>query len=1265
MNTLGMRARIGFLVIGVLGFWSIAEAGTVYVAKTGNDANDGLSWATAKVTVQAGLDTAVAGDEVWVAAGTYVERIAMTAEVALYGGFTGNEIDRVQRNWTANVTLLDGNAGGSVVSVSSGATSATRIDGFTIRNGGSISGEGGGIYCNDSSPTIANNRITANTVLSGGGIYCRGGFPLITNNTIAANSASGTAGGILCANSSPTIANNVITANTSSVGSGIYCYGGSPLIANNTVVANQCRDARGGAIDSSSSSPTIANTLVAFNSAGVRVQGSGTPILRANCVFSNGAFDYSGVADPTGTNGSISANPRLADVAHGNMHIQSDSPCVNTGDDAQVQADWRDIDNQSRIAGSHVDIGADESDGTVWPEGSHGIVRVSPGGNDSQDGSSWALAKRTVQAGIDVAVVSGGEVWVHAGTYYERLTLPPFVYLYGGFSGTETARDGRDWAANTTILDGQSGGSVVTVLPGERISAIDGFTIRNGRGKSGGGVYCPSSSPMILNNIITGNSASSDGGGIFSGNSFSPVISNNTIKGNIVTGDNSQGGGISCENSSSTITNNTIRDNRASVYGGGIYFESGTPTIANNTIIANGGAYGGGVYCSSSSGTLANNMIIANGASYGGGVYCVSSSLTIAGNTIVANSAVHGGGGIYHYGSSPAVTNTIVAFNSSGICQSNAKTPSLRYNCVYGNTAYDYSGLADPTGKDGNISADPRLANVAYGNMHIQPDSPCLNAGDDAAARSGSPDIDGQARIAGSHVDIGADESDGAVWLNEPRIVRVSPEGRDTNDGSSWASTMRTVQAAVEVASAKGGEIWVRAGTYDECIALAPFAYLYGGFSGAESIRTERDYAANVTILDGRQAGSVITVWAGHQTGTIDGFTIRNGLGTSAGGGIYCLWSTLAICNNTITENTATVWGGGIYCGSTSATIANNLITGNKADGDLLHGGNGGGICCASGNPTITNNTITGNRAIRSACCHSGCGGGIQCSYSSNPTITNNTIAANYADLAGAIYCSDSSPVIGDSTITENIATIYGGGIYGYNSSPQIFNSTIAGNSAATSGGGIYCKTTSLCVSNTIVAFNSSGICLTKTGNPSLHHNCVYGNTGDDYSGVTDPTGTNGNLSADPLFVRTPTAGADGTWATADDDLGDLHLKAGSPCIDAGDNGAVPAEVLTDLAGVLRFFDDPATPDTGLGAAPIVDMGVYEYVPGDYDRDGDIDADDLKVFATCISGPTIPYTGDCAGADFDADNDVDQSDFGFTQRCFSGAGKSVDPTCTQ
>jgi len=98
-----------------------------------------------------------------------------------------------------------------------------------------------------------------------------------------------------------------------------------------------------------------------------------------------------------------------------------------------------------------------------------------------------------------------------------------------------------------------------------------------------------------------------------------------------------------------------------------------------------------------------------------------------------------------------------------------------------------------------------------------------------------------------------------------------------------------------------------------------------------------------------------------------------------------------------------------------------------------------------------------------------------------------------------------------------------------------------------------------------------------------------------------------GNIDADPLFVQAPSAGLDGLWGTADDDLGDLRLAAGSPCVDAGDSASVPLSGVVDAGGLMRFHDDPSVVDSGVpggwGGATVVDMGAHEFasvpfVPG-------------------------------------------------------------------
>lgn len=1232
--------------------WPQGPAVTVRVSPDGNDASDGSSWSAAKRTVQAGIDAAAtAGGEVWVKAGAYPERIVLRSYAHVYGGFGGAETAREQRDFHANLTILDGQRGGSVVTAQSPGYGLSTVDGFTIRNGsGTRFGYytcGAGIYCSSSSPTIANNRITENAADHGGGICCEASAATIANNTIIANSASSYGGGIECLGSSLTVADNTIVGNSAFRGAAVYCASyASTLIVNNTIAANTAAPL-GGCVYLEET-PTIVNTIIAFNSSGICHHGSGQSTLRFNCVYGNVEYNYSELTDVTGTNGNISADPRFADRSYGNLHIQPDSPCANAGDDSLVRADWMDMDGQPRIQGAHVDIGADESDGTLYTGGPGVIIRVSPDGSDANNGSSWLAAKRTVQGGIDAAAASGGDVWVRAGTYLERITLRVATHVYGGFSGTEAARDQRDFRTNVTVLDGQHGGSVVTASSvGCALSTVDGITLRNGTGtvsgadsygggiycsfcwptiancavtgntaSYGAGIYCSYASPMIANNFITGDTASRCGGavhcysssptvtnnvistntagwggGIFCEHSSCPTIANNMISTNTA---GSAGGGIAChEASNSTITNNTIANNRASTDGGGVHCDGASPMIANNTIESNtASSDGGGVYCSLASPTIANSAIVGNSAShYGGGVYCQNgSSPLIAGSTITGNAASAEGGGVYVDSSSPMIANTIIAFNSSGVYRKAGGTggPGLKSNCVYGNAAYNYSGTSDWTGVSGNISADPAIAGWQYGKWHIQPGSPCVNAGDDTMVQASWLDLDAQPRAQGSHVDIGADESDGTTWPAEPSvIVRVTPDGNDANDGSTWAAAKRTVQAGIDAASAARGDVWVKGGTYTERITLRPCAHLYGGFSGAEVAMGQRDFQANATVLDAQQSGSVVTVQSpGYRFSAIDGFTIRNGTGTTVGanrcgGGIYCSLYSPTIANNTITGSTAS-YGAGIYCYSGClAAIVNNAITGNTASSY------GGGVCCDqyAASPTIANNRISGNTAAG--------GAGISCWWGS-PTIASNTITGNTTASSGSgggILCyDDANPTIANNAIVGNTASA-GGGISCVTSFGKIANNTITGNVASTSGGGIYCFSSFLTVANTIIAFNSSGVYVSANDRLTLTNGCVYGNPAYNYSGITDPTGTNGNLSVDPLFVRNAGPGPDGTWGTADDDYGDLHLGVGAPCIDKGDNAAVPAAITADLDANARIVDGD------YDGVATVDMGAYEAGP--------------------------------------------------------------------
>jgi len=239
------------------------------------------------------------------------------------------------------------------------------------------------------------------------------------------------------------------------------------------------------------------------------------------------------------------------------------------------------------------------------------------------------------------AASDGETVLVGDGTYVENIN-------FLGKAITVTSVNG----AATTIIDGNAIDRVVTFNNGEEADSIlQKFTIQNGYAinSNGGGILCSDSSPTIINCIIDDNRAAW-GGGIYCTNS-SPVITNCTISNNYTY---TSGGGIyCCYTSSPIITNCNINDNVAKSAGGGFYIiTSSSPVIDKCNISLNVClfSYGGGICCSDSSPTITNCNIDRNnnndkgGGRYGGGISISGESLAVITNcTVTRNRAVHWG----------------------------------------------------------------------------------------------------------------------------------------------------------------------------------------------------------------------------------------------------------------------------------------------------------------------------------------------------------------------------------------------------------------------------------------------------------------------------------------------------------------------------------------------------------------------------------------------------------------------------------------------
>jgi predicted outer membrane repeat protein len=420
----------------------------------------------------------------------------------------------------------------------------------------------------------------------------------------------------------------------------------------------------------------------------------------------------------------------------------------------------------------------------------------------------------------------------------------------------------------------------------------------------------------------------------------------------------------------------------------------------------------------------------------------------------------------------------------------------------------------------------------------------------------------------------------------------------------------------------------------------------------------------------------VITISGVDSSTIIDGFTVMRGNadGTvsskNCGGGIYSINGSPIIVNCTITRNTAALYGGGMYNENGSPELKGCTFTKNAAE-------TGGGTYNDSwddrfaGNlAVLTNCTFSGNTSIVAGAgvhnfyCDSvltdcviednltvpgASGGGGICNDQSLATLTSCTFSGNSTSngAGGGLFNRENSDAnVLDCVFTNNSAYYHGGGMYNRGKA-MVVNCTFSGNSghlySHSSGGGIADYYGDwLTLVNCVFSGNSAGfgggmfnrrsdyvnvVNCTFSGNsatldgdgggiynrdckPVITNCIIWGNIGDqiyNYYSTADPNVTyscvqgsypgTGNISSNPLFSGS-----------------NLYLQNGSPCIDAGNNDALPPDTLDvdddsdstelipwDRASKLRRADDPAVdPDpgnTGTIGTPVVDIGAYEVSP--------------------------------------------------------------------
>ena len=821
------------------------------------------------------------------------------------------------------------------------------------------------------------------------------------------------------------------------------------------------------------------------------------------------------------------------------------------------------------------------------------IRYVSKTGSQTSPYNTWARAATNIHVAV-AGAATGTVILVTNGVYTltNTITLATNIAIQSVNGPDATSLEGN----NTFRLFSLSGGAAlrgVTIRRGLAAGAIPwgGGVYANGAVISncaivscvstdrGGGVYFYTNAGTIVASRIE-SCDSPYGGGVYCRGGG--TISNCTFIGNRALGSAGTGGGGAYLYQGGSVARSTFRGNTAGNDGGGVLMESGGSVESSHFYDNVAGDWGGAATVYFAGGVLRNCVISGNRADEGGGVYFHQSGL-LESSTVVNNDANLNGSGVKFSGGGTSV-NSIVYFNAGDNYALDSTNQMFRFTCTT-------PALTGPEDQGGNITADPSFLYQPDRIYHLNPDSPCINAGTNVPWMSAGTDIYGSPRQIGTRPDIGAYEFGPLVahFAGSPLVgappLAVSFQSYVTGSNLvgliyKWDAQNNGVAESTGAAASafaftytNGGQYSVRLDVTNAIGQLStlvrtnyvfasvphyvstngthvsPFITWATAATNLEAALAVTESGGQIYVTNGtyQLRGEMVVTQAVYiQSMNGPGSTVFRGSGTTR---VFRIKPGVALGGFTIRDGVATgalsaAYGGGVYC-DLGGSVSNCTVTANRA------GEQGGGIYLNYGGE-VSGCVIHSNRASR--------GGGVM--GFAGGVMYNLQISTNVAnDRGGGVYLYGNS-VLRSSIIERNAAVSNGGGVAFFSSGGAVQNCTIVSNTA-NDGGGLFCEDGGN-VQNTISYFNSA-----TTGAANWQTNTLVYNYGAIFQN-TCVTPTNALPAASNCFTNDPRFTTSGGSPYGLDSL--------SYCVNRGLYGGWMSG-RTDLLGAPRIVG--GAPDVG------------------------------------------------------------------------------------